>query len=136
MRARPAYIGLVASHKRGQTVLGYLAEHGVDDELLEQVHVPVGLDLGHTSHTEIAVSILAELVQLRASGELVPSGQVEGAATGTGHGDRSGVRDDGDGRRRQPAARVLRHDLLLLLRRLSRRLREGSHRLLSEEARC
>ena len=83
VRARPAYIGLVASHKRGQTVLGYLAEHGVDDELLEQVHVPVGLDLGHTSHTEIAVSILAELVQLRASGGLVPSGQVEGAATGT-----------------------------------------------------
>jgi xanthine dehydrogenase accessory factor len=34
------------------------------------VHVPIGLDLGHTSHREIAVSILAELVQLRAAGAL------------------------------------------------------------------
>ena len=34
--------------------------------------VPVGLDLGHTSHREIAVAILAELVQHRAAGELVP----------------------------------------------------------------
>jgi xanthine dehydrogenase accessory factor len=32
--------------------------------------VPAGLDLGRTSHREIAVAILAELVQLRASGAL------------------------------------------------------------------
>jgi xanthine dehydrogenase accessory factor len=31
----------------------------------------VGLDLGHTSHREIAVAILAELVQLRATGALL-----------------------------------------------------------------
>jgi xanthine dehydrogenase accessory factor len=30
----------------------------------------VGLDLGHTSHREIAVAVLAQLVQLRAAGEL------------------------------------------------------------------
>jgi xanthine dehydrogenase accessory factor len=34
------------------------------------VRVPIGLDLGHTSHQEIAVAILAELVQLRAAGAL------------------------------------------------------------------
>ena len=34
--------------------------------------MPIGLDLGHTSHTEIAVAILAELVQVRASGALAP----------------------------------------------------------------
>jgi xanthine dehydrogenase accessory factor len=32
--------------------------------------VPAGLDLGSTTHAEIAVAILAELVQLRASGAL------------------------------------------------------------------
>jgi xanthine dehydrogenase accessory factor len=37
------------------------------------VHVPVGLDLGHTSHREIAVAVLAELVQLRAAGSLAPA---------------------------------------------------------------
>jgi xanthine dehydrogenase accessory factor len=42
--------------------------------------VPVGLDLGHTSHREIAVAILAELVQLRAAGGLLSEG---GDATDT-----------------------------------------------------
>lgn len=69
----PAFVGLVASHKRGESVLGYLADRGVARELLGRVQVPVGLDLGHTSHTEIAVAILAELVQLRAVGALAPS---------------------------------------------------------------
>jgi xanthine dehydrogenase accessory factor len=68
--ARPAYIGLVASHRRGESVLGYLADRGVATELLDRVHVPAGLDLGHTTHTEIAVAILAELVQLKAAGAL------------------------------------------------------------------
>jgi xanthine dehydrogenase accessory factor len=59
--ARPAYLGLVGSRRRGATVLGYLADRG---------RVPAGLDLGPTTHQEIAVAILAELVQLRASGAL------------------------------------------------------------------
>ncbi|MFC7495749.1 MULTISPECIES: XdhC family protein [unclassified Nocardioides] len=66
--AEPAYVGLVASHKRGEAVLGYLAERGVAQHLLGRVHTPIGLDLGHTTHQEIAVSILAELVQVRAAG--------------------------------------------------------------------
>ena len=37
---------------------------------LDRVKVPAGLDLGKTTHQEIAVAILAELVQLRASGAL------------------------------------------------------------------
>jgi xanthine dehydrogenase accessory factor len=71
--ARPAFVGLVASHRRGEAVLGYLADRGVPRESLDRVRVPVGLDLGHTAHREIAVSILAELVQLRASGALGPA---------------------------------------------------------------
>src|SRR6516164_2135346 len=39
-------------------------------ELLDRVQVPAGLDLGPTSHREIAVAVLAELVQLRAGGAL------------------------------------------------------------------
>jgi len=69
---RPAFVGLVGSRKRGEAVLGYLADRGVSKELLDQVRVPVGLDLGHTSHPEIAVAVLAELVQLRAKGALNP----------------------------------------------------------------
>jgi xanthine dehydrogenase accessory factor len=68
--AFPLFVGLVASRKRGEAVLGALADRGVPRNLLERVRVPVGLDLGHTTHREIAVAILAELVQLRASGSL------------------------------------------------------------------
>jgi xanthine dehydrogenase accessory factor len=68
--ARPAYLGLVGSRRRGAAVLGYLADRGVPREQLDLVKVPAGLDLGSTSHQEIAVAILAELVQARAAGNL------------------------------------------------------------------
>ena len=67
---RPAYLGLVGSRRRGATVLGYLADRGLPKDQLDRVRVPAGLDLGSTTHQEIAVAILAELVQLRASGAL------------------------------------------------------------------
>jgi len=67
--ARPAYVGLVGSRKRGAAVLGYLADRGVAREELDRVRVPAGLDLGKTSHAEIAVAILAELVQVRSAGQ-------------------------------------------------------------------
>jgi xanthine dehydrogenase accessory factor len=70
VRGEPAFVGLVASRRRGESVLGYLADRGVPQELLARVRVPVGLDLGHTTHREIAVAVLAELVQLRATGAL------------------------------------------------------------------
>ena len=84
--ARPAYLGLVGSRRRGAAVLGYLADRGVPGDQLDRVHVPAGLDLGHTTHQEIAVAILAELVQLRASGALAgapPAATAAVPATGT-----------------------------------------------------
>ena len=79
--SQPAYLGLVASRKRAETVLGYLADRGVPKDQLDRVHAPAGLDLGRTSHEEIAVAILAQLVQLRASGTLadMPAPQREPA---------------------------------------------------------
>src|SRR5215470_6918964 len=81
--ARPAYLGLVGSRRRGAAVLGYLADRGVPGDQLDRVHVPAGLDLGHTTHQEIAVAILAELVQLRASGALAGVSPAAVPATGT-----------------------------------------------------
>jgi xanthine dehydrogenase accessory factor len=79
--AAPAYVGLVASKRRGEAIRGYLAERGTPGDRLDRVRAPVGLDLGHTSHREIAVAILAELVRLRAAGELLP-GRSAGSAAG------------------------------------------------------
>ena len=73
LESEAAFIGLVASAKRGRMVREFLAEHGGDLDKLARVQVPIGIDLGHTGHREIAVSILADLVRRRASGELKPS---------------------------------------------------------------
>ena len=83
LAARPAYLGLVASQRRGAAVLGYLKDRGVPKNQLNRVKLPAGLNLGRTSHREIAVAILAELVQLRAAGE-IPGGTAGAGATGTG----------------------------------------------------
>jgi xanthine dehydrogenase accessory factor len=88
--ARPAYLGLVGSSRRGASVLGYLAERGVPSDQLGRVRVPAGLDLGRTSHREIAVAILAELVQLRASGAL-QAGLPDGAAGTAGTASTAGA---------------------------------------------
>ena len=69
----PAYLGVVASERRGVALKGLLADQGASAEALDRIQVPVGLDLGHTTHREVAVAVLAELVQLRAAGSL-PSG--------------------------------------------------------------
>ncbi len=67
-----AYVGLVASRKRAESVLGYLRDRGVSEERLARVRAPAGLDLGHVGAAEIAVAIMAELVQLKAAGDLKP----------------------------------------------------------------
>jgi xanthine dehydrogenase accessory factor len=65
-----AYVGLVASTKRAEAVLGYLRDRGVGDEALSRVHAPAGVDLGHIASDEIAIAVMAEIVQLRAEGTL------------------------------------------------------------------
>ena len=72
-----AYVGLVASRRRAESVLGYLRDRGVTDEQLMRVHAPAGLDLGKGAHEEIAVAILAELVQERAAGNLAAAQPAE-----------------------------------------------------------
>lgn len=68
--AGPAYVGLVGSRPRAKSVLDFLESRGLSKETLARVKVPAGLDLGKVSHREIAVGVLAELVKLRAAGDL------------------------------------------------------------------
>ena len=63
-----AYVGLVASEKRASSVLAWLRERGAGEGALARVQAPAGLDLGSTTHEEIAVSIMAELVAFKAAG--------------------------------------------------------------------
>jgi xanthine dehydrogenase accessory factor len=61
-----AYIGLVASKKRAGTVVDYLRGNGVPEEQLARIKAPAGLDLGRIKHEEMAVAVIAEIVQLKA----------------------------------------------------------------------
>lgn len=70
----PAYLGVVASSRRAEALRGFLGDHGVSSDILDAMHIPVGLDLGRTTHREVAVSILADLVQRRAAGEFPAGG--------------------------------------------------------------
>jgi len=79
--ASPAFLGVVGSRRRGEALRGYLQDRNISQELIDSIRVPVGLDLGRTTHREVAVAVLAELVELRASGEL--GGRLELAATST-----------------------------------------------------
>jgi xanthine dehydrogenase accessory factor len=66
LRSGIPYVALVASRRRGQGVVGELRAAGLEGEL-GRLHTPAGLDIGARTHAEIALSILAELVQVRAS---------------------------------------------------------------------
>jgi xanthine dehydrogenase accessory factor len=59
------YVGLVASHTRGASVLAELRADGVPDEHLQLIDVPAGIDIGARTPAEIALSILATIVAVR-----------------------------------------------------------------------
>jgi len=91
--AAPDYLGVIASPTRMEEVRRVLAAHGLDEAEIARVRGPAGLDIGAESPEQIAVSILAEIVQLEAqrtgseaarSGEAVGSGGAspDEAATG------------------------------------------------------
>ena len=56
------YVGALGSRKTQQKRLDAAREAGIDAELLQRIHNPIGLDLGGRRAEEMAVSILAELV--------------------------------------------------------------------------
>jgi xanthine dehydrogenase accessory factor len=65
LEAGVRYVGLVASRKRGAAVLDALRDDGVAEELLQRIDTPAGLDIGARSPAEIAVSILASIIEIR-----------------------------------------------------------------------
>ena len=69
VRRKAAYIGMLASRFKVETIYNHLKERGISAELLEQVHAPVGLPIGAETPEEIALSIAAELLQVRSAAE-------------------------------------------------------------------
>lgn len=64
-RSAADYVAFVASKTKAQKVLESLHESGVSAERIAQIRAPAGLDIHARSPEEIAVSILAEIVQVK-----------------------------------------------------------------------
>ena len=60
---RPAYLGVVASRKRFAVLRQTLLDRGISAHALDTITSPAGLDLGGRQPEEVALSILAEIVQ-------------------------------------------------------------------------
>src|SRR5215469_7032058 len=59
------YVAFVASKVKAEKVLEYLCEAGVPTDRVSQIRAPAGLDIHAASPEEIAVSVLAEIIQVR-----------------------------------------------------------------------
>ena len=65
VRTEARSIGVMGSNRRWDTTRGRLLESGVTEAELERVIAPIGIELHAETPEEIALSILAEIVQLR-----------------------------------------------------------------------
>jgi len=88
LRTQVRYIGLLGSKRKKALLFRALKEAGFSDDQISRVHIPVGLPINSITPEEIAISIMAQIIQKRrenaASGSSSPScsrlGQEDGAA--------------------------------------------------------
>jgi len=72
LRTPAPYVALVASHKRGDTVVAAAMAAGVPKPRAMALHYPAGLDIGARTEEEIALTILAEIVRDRPARAAAP----------------------------------------------------------------
>lgn len=61
-----AYLGMIGSRRKNGLLFDQLRSEGVSEETLNQIHAPIGLEIGSETPEEIGVSIAAEMIQVRA----------------------------------------------------------------------
>lgn len=69
VRTHARYIGMIGSRRKVRMLYENLIETGISEDLLKRVHAPIGLKIGAETPEEIAISILAELIQVKAGKE-------------------------------------------------------------------
>lgn len=65
LQKKHAYIGMIGSRRRAARVKDAILENGGDAKILDTVHTPIGLDIGAETPEEIAVAIMAELIEVK-----------------------------------------------------------------------
>lgn len=66
LKTNAKYIGMIGSKKKREIIYEKLLKQGFSRDDLARVHSPIGLDIGAETPEEIAVSIVAELIKVRA----------------------------------------------------------------------
>ena len=66
------YLGMIGSKVKVATIIKQLEEKGVSEEMIKKIHAPVGIHIGANTPAEIAISILAEIVQIRSAHTAAP----------------------------------------------------------------
>ena len=66
LRTPASYIGVVGSKRKTQYVREKLLNEGFTSEELDRVYAPIGIEIGSETPAEIAISIAAQLIQIRA----------------------------------------------------------------------
>ncbi len=85
LEADVPYIGLVASPVRGAAVLEELREAGVGKEAAARIETPAGIAIGASTPAEVALSILARVVEMRRAGDAqVDAGLASAGAAAAG----------------------------------------------------
>ena len=74
MDSPAAYIGMIGSRRKRDVVYANLRADGVPEETLARVHAPIGVEIHAETPEEIAVSILAETIRVRAERRKPPAG--------------------------------------------------------------
>lgn len=69
LKTRARYIGLLGSRRKTLMIYQRLLQQGMDLERLNQVHAPIGLDIGALTPEELAVSIMSEIIMARRGGK-------------------------------------------------------------------
>ena len=65
LRKRHAYVGMIGSKRHARFVKESLREENIPDELIDSVYTPIGVDIGAETPEEIAVSIAAEVIEIK-----------------------------------------------------------------------
>ncbi len=63
-----AYIGVISSQRRWKLTKKQLIDSGVNKDKLHRIHAPIGLDIQAETPEEIAMSIMAEILQVKREG--------------------------------------------------------------------
>jgi xanthine dehydrogenase accessory factor len=71
LKTRAGYIGMIGSRKKTKTVFANLVSEGVAPEALNRIHSPIGLPIATETPEEIAVSIMAQIINLRRQGKKI-----------------------------------------------------------------